>query len=424
MLSSLEVWALPAGGGAPSLYRTLQAYSQRGHHVTYVAPALGANATLAPGGLRATRPRAGPGLPGLTVERFSVPSLQTLPLPALLAKLDQKLRFALLMPVLAARRAGRLLEHERFDLLYGYEVHGVLAAARVRRRHRLPLVARFQGTVMHPHLASRLALWRRYEEVAALRSDADLYIMTDDGTQGDEVLRRLNPGSGDRMRFWRNGLDLERLRPSTRDERTALRRQLDLPPVAFVMLTASRLARWKRVDRAIAALPRVLRAVPDACLVIVGDGEERAHLEQQASDLRVSGSVRFVGAVTHESVPDYMRAADLLLAVADLSNVGNPLLEAMTCGLPVVAVDAGDTGELVRNGETGMLLPSASPVAIADAVIAVARQDELREQLGANARRHAENHFWSWDARLKTELEEVEGLVGKYAGQPARAALR
>ena len=268
---------------------------------------------------------------------------------------------------------------------------------------------------MFPALASPLARLRKYEELLALRLPADIYIMTNHGTRGDEVLRRINSAAGQKLRFWRNGLDLDRLGPAEANERLAKRAALGLAADDFVLLTASRLAAWKRVDRAIAALPRILRGVPNALLLVVGDGEERASLERQARELGTAERVRFAGAVPQERVVDYMHAADLFLAPADLSNVGNPLLEAMTCGLPIITVDAGATGELIRDGETGRLLPTGAPEAIADAVVALAEDDEERGRLGAGARRYAESEFWTWEARLAAELDEVERLVGRTA---------
>ena len=413
MLCALDVWALRDEGGAPSLYRTLRAYGERGHRVTLVSPAIGANAQLASAGLRSTTPTEPPDIPGVTYERFHLPSFQEsrLPLPPLARAADQKLRFALLFPYLASRRAASVLDRKIVDVIYGYEVHGVLAMRLLKRKHRLPTVARFQGTVLHPHVSNRLALLRRYEEVLALRTDADRYIMTNDGTRGDEVLARLNPTSTDRLSFWRNGLDLDRLRPVEPAERVKLREKLDSPTNAFTLLTASRLSRWKRVDRAIDAMPEIVRSLPDPLLVVLGDGEERQNLELQARDLGVEAHVRFVGSVQQKQVASYMGAADVFLAPADLSNVGNPLLEAMSCGLPIVTVDAGDTKDLIRDGATGRLLPNGEPGAIANAVVQLGNDESLRCALGAGARREAEKRFWTWEERMDAELEIVEALV-------------
>jgi glycosyltransferase involved in cell wall biosynthesis len=413
MLCALDVWALRHQGGAPSFYRTLRAYSERGHRMTLVSPTIGANAQLASGGLRATTAAEPTDLEGVDYRRFHLPSLQEsrLPLPALASAADQKLRFALLFPYLASREAASVLQQEDIDIIYGYEVHGVLAMRRLEGKHALPTVARFQGTVLHPHLNSKTALLRRYEEVLAMRTRADRYIMTNDGTQGDEVLARLNLSSKDKLSFWRNGLDLDRLHPVDASNRDELRSQLGLSTDAFMLLTASRLARWKRVDRAIEAMPEIVRIMPKAVLVVVGDGEERRNLERQARNLGVLAQVRFVGAVQQEKVASYMQAADVFLAPADLSNVGNPLLEAMSCGLAIVTVDAGDTKDLIRNGETGRLLPTGNPSSIASAVVELGTDESLRRTIADGARQEAEERFWTWEDRMNAELETVEALV-------------
>ncbi len=420
MICALDVWSLDQGRGAPTLHRTLEAYGSAGHRVTLVGPDIGANHLYRPG-LRPW-PEQRPAIPNVRYETFHMPSLKDLPfpIPAALDRIEQKARFAALFPVLAARRAISCLEREAYDVLYAYEVHGALATRLVQRRFRLPTVARFQGTVMRPALDDPFLRARRYEEVLALRIPADLYIMTDDGTQGDEVLARLNPASRGKVRFWRNGVDLERLRPPSPQERREARAALGLPDDAFVMLTASRLAAWKRVDRAIRALPAVRAWTPGATLLVVGDGEERPTLEALADRLAVRDAVRFEGAVRQEEVVRYMWAADLFLALADLSNVGNPLLEAMATGMCVLTVDAGDTRELIRDGETGRLLdsPQRSGVAepferrLADAIVALAGDAALRERLGRGARAYAEERFWTWEQRLAAEIAEVERVAG------------
>ncbi len=409
MITALDVWALAGGGGAPSLYKTLEAYGRRGHDVQVVSPTVGANHHF---GEPALPP---PEIEGVTFHQFHLPSAgeTRLRAPTAALRADQKLRFAALFPLLASRKASELADGIDFDLIYGYEVHGVLAARLLRRSLRLPLVARFQGTIMHPFLDDRLQLLRRYEEVLALRTPADLYVMTDDGTQGDEVLARLNPASEGKVRFWRNGLDLENVRPPSEAEAAAARNGLGIGMIEFVMVTAARLARWKRIDRAIDALALLRRDLPEARLLVAGDGEERANLERQAAERGVADAVTFIGAVPQAEVQRYLWAADVFLSLNELSNVGNPLLEAMTAGRCIVTVDEGDTRDLVRDGETGVLLPSGDPASIAKSVLDLARRPEARLALGRAARAFAAANFWSWEQRTNAEVDEVEALVAK-----------
>lgn len=415
MISALDVWALSGQGGAASLYRTLEAYGRRGHEVDFVCATVGANHHFG------EPPSAPPELEGVRYHRIHLPSLQEsrVRLPAIVNKFDQKLRFASLFPWLAAQRAESLLKERGADLLYGYEVHGVLAQGLVRRRHRLPLIARFQGTVMHPYLDRALDRLRRYEEVLALRAPADLYVMTDDGTMGDEVLARLNPGSAGKVRFWRNGLDLRHVRPPRPEEAAAARTALGLEADAFVLVSAARLAGWKRVDRAIDALALLKPRVAGACLLIVGDGEQRANLARQTAARGLGASVRFVGAVPQAEVLKFLWAADVFLSLNELSNVGNPLLEAMASGRCILTLDEGDTRDLVRDGDNGVLLPTGDPGAIAGALAGLAAEPGRRARLAAAASEFAGRNFWTWEERLQAELEAVEALVAP-APKPAR----
>jgi glycosyltransferase involved in cell wall biosynthesis len=407
MISALEVWALSGQGGAPSLFKTLEGLAKRGHQVDFVSSTIGANHH------HGAPPQEPPRIEGVTYHLFQLPSLGEMltrwPDPVL--TLDQKMRFAALFPVMAGRLARKTDEAQPCDLLYGYEVHGVLAARLVPKRGR-PFVARFQGTIMHPYLDDRPQLVRRYEEVLALKTPADLYVMTDDGTQGDEVLARLNPDSSGKVRFWRNGLDLDRTRAPSPEERAEARRVLRLSDQEFVLVTASRLARWKRIDRALDATAALLHRGIQGRLLIVGDGEEREDLEAQARELGLGDEVRFVGAVPQKDVQRYLWSADVFLSLSELSNVGNPLLEAMRAGCCILTLDEGDTRDLIRDDETGVLLSHGDPEHIAGALALLARDPERRTRLADTARALADANFWSWQQRIDAEVDELERLAG------------
>jgi glycosyltransferase involved in cell wall biosynthesis len=415
MISALEVWALSGQGGAASLFKTLEGYGRRGHRVDFIAPTIGANHHF---GSPVQEP---PFIEGVRFHLFRLPSAaeSRVPLPAIARKADQKFRFSNLFPVLAAHKAERLLKDgSPFDVLYGYEVHGVLAQRLVRRKHALPLVARFQGTVMYPYLRRPQSLLRKFEEVRAIRTPADLYIMTDDGTRGDEVLQTLNPGSAGKVRFWRNGLAFAPIGGNS-GEGVRSREDMGLGEDDFVLVTATRLARWKRVDRAIDAVALLRDQGIATRLVIVGDGEERTNLEQQARERGLTDRVTFAGAVPQTEVRHYLHAADVFVSVNELSNVGNPLLEAMAAGCCVLTLDEGDTRDLIRDGETGILLPAAGdPGVIAGALAQLASDPLRRRRLAAAAQRLAARSFWTWDERMDAEIRAVEELVAVQRHSP------
>jgi len=312
-------------------------------------------------------------------------------------------------------RALRLAQSQRYDVICGYEMFGAIAAKRLAPRLRLPVVTRYQGTVVLPHLdRPRPLLWWSYgTQILALRCPGDLTIMTNDGTGGDEALHRLRSPVKD-LRFWINGSNpVPRVH---RQEAAAQRAALGLAPDDRVVLTVSRLAIWKRVDRAIAALAKLDGNRDNVHLVIIGQGAMAAPWKALAAELGIADRVHFVGWVAHEGLGPYYAMADIFLTLYDLSNMGNPLFEAMRHGRPIITLDVGATATIITDGENGMLVP-ADP----DPVPEVARRlqrllddAELRGRLGRAAARFAEQNFWTWSERANAEVDAVEELAARH----------
>jgi glycosyltransferase involved in cell wall biosynthesis len=178
-----------------------------------------------------------------------------------------------------------------------------------------------------------------------------------------------------------NGISTDEFRPRSRDE---ARMKLGLGP-GPMLLCVGRLARDKGFATAIEALGRI--ANPDARLVVLGSGPERALLEQTARKAGVSSRVDFLGSKPRAELVDHLAASDIFLFPTERDEAA-PLvpLEAMAAGLPVVASDMGGGAELIESGKSGLLVPPAAVGSLAGAIDSLLADDALRRRMGEAAR--------------------------------------
>jgi len=150
-----------------------------------------------------------------------------------------------------------------------------------------------------------------------------------------------------------NGVDVERFAPATPAERQALRRNLHLPDTPLIMF-AGRFTVAKGLDILLNAWAQRDAVLADARLVLVGDGELRERLVQQAHSLGLDRSVIFTGSTT-DTAP-YLRAADAFVLPSRTEGMPVALLEAMACGLPCIATRVGGSAELIDDEQNGRLI--------------------------------------------------------------------
>ena len=178
-----------------------------------------------------------------------------------------------------------------------------------------------------------------------------------------------------------------------------------------MIMTLCRLNLWKHVDRAISALPAVLKTCPDTMLVVCGYGPEREKLETQAREANVAEHVIFTGKIEHELAFAYMKETDVFLSLYDLSNLGNPLFEAMRCGKPIITLDVGATNTVVEDGVNGVLLPADGLSRLPEEICCLLSDEDERKRLGEGAKRFTDENFWTWDERIAAEIREVTALL-------------
>lgn len=177
-------------------------------------------------------------------------------------------------------------------------------------------------------------------------------------------------------------------------DRESARRVLSLPNEAPLLLTVARLEPRKGVDRVLRALPAVLRAVPSVRYAVVGEGRARRRWQALASDLGVARAVIWPGQVPADVLPRWYQAADVFVLVptpgpGEVEGFGLVYVEAGACGVPSVAGRNGGTPEAVLHGKTGLLVPGEDVDALAEAIITLLRDPELRARMGQAAQDHA-----------------------------------
>jgi glycosyltransferase involved in cell wall biosynthesis len=186
-----------------------------------------------------------------------------------------------------------------------------------------------------------------------------------------------------------NGIPTDEYAPNP-DTRAQWRQAHGIGPRATVVTHIGRFAVQKNHALLVEAFAQVRSDAP-LYLLLVGGGELENAVREQVAALGLQGRVRFLG--VRADVADILRASDVFVLSSRWE--GNPLsvMEAMAAGLPVVSTGVGGVPELVREGETGLLVPSEDAAALAQAMQALVDDAARRRAMGAAARQHAVAHF-------------------------------
>ena len=175
-----------------------------------------------------------------------------------------------------------------------------------------------------------------------------------------------------------NGVDLERY--DHQEACCTLPDEYGMEPGSQIVGVVARLEPEKGHPTLLEAWPRVLRAVPDTYLLIVGEGSRRDALEAQARELRIAHRVVFTG--RRDDVPAVTAALDVAVLPSYREAQGLTILEAMALSRPVVASDVGGIPEMIEDGKTGLLVPPHDAEALADAIIRLLKNHPLADTLG------------------------------------------
>jgi len=305
-------------------------------------------------------------------------------------------------------------------LFYGINDQGSAVCSILGKFLKIPVIHRWHGVSHTEEDVAKMKTSFKHKLLLLDGSFArmmhnDALVVTNDGTRGDEIfpLMGIDPK---KIYYWRNGFDVDELYLENDWNAEEFKKSLGIEGKK-IALTASRLVLWKRVDRALESLHRLITQyeIKDMVLLIVGNGREEIRLKQIAKDLNIEEHVKFLGSVPHCDMAKYYSIADMFLSFYEISNLGNPLIEAMYFGLPIVTLRDSGSIQLVEDGANGFMLEAETLDQEAPKKMQLLLSDEtLREKMGNRSKQIFDEKMLSWKDRMAKEDDLIQKLILKY----------
>jgi glycosyltransferase involved in cell wall biosynthesis len=294
-----------------------------------------------------------------------------------------------MVPFMAAHVAGVVRHAVGCDLVHAHWTLSAAAAIASRIWHGVPVLLTSQGSDLLR--APKAWLGRMFARSVLRHSDCVTVLSK---ALAEQAL--LLGASEDRLDVIPNGVDTRVFRPS--DEKRE-------PIVLYVGSLIER----KGLRYLVAAFPAVLRHVPQARLVLIGEGPQRAELEKALDESGVRARVTWLPFMTQEKVRQWMRRARVLVLPSTEEGQGVVLLEAMACGTPVIGSRIGGIQDVITP-QVGALVPPADPSALADSTVRLMRDMDRWDAASKAARRRAVQ-MYDWNQIAVRFVDLYESLV-------------
>ena len=300
--------------------------------------------------------------------------------------------------------------HLHYPFIFGSEL--TLLGRLRKRRRSAALLVHYKNRLLGS--GPRGVMFETYEHTVApalIRVADRILVLSEDHAGSVPYLERALTKTPERVIEMPNGVDTDTFSPGP--DRRGLRAELGIPGnavVAAFVATLDRAHHFKRVDVAIEALARA--RTDELHMIVAGGGELLDGFRADAAAAGVGARVHFLGRVPHAELPEVLRASDLfVLTTEPPESFGIVLIEAMACGLPVIATNYPGVRAVV-DSSTGILVPAGDSAAVAEALDRMAGAEAVgRADMGDAGRAKAE-HLWAWPALL----DRMEGAYAEAIG--------
>jgi len=302
----------------------------------------------------------------------------------------------------------RILREFKPDVVHTHSAKGGVLGRMAAHALRIPaIVHTVHGAPFHPYqgrAARRLFRW--CESYAARRCHA-LVSVADAMT---DLMVDAGVAPRDKFTTIYSGMDVEPFLAAS-DHRQRVRDEYGFSDQHVVIGKIARLFHLKGHEYLIRAASRVVRQCPDVRFLLVGDGLLREKLQRQIAEADLSEYFRFVGLVPPEQIPAMLGAMDVLVHVSLREGLARALPQALIAGKPVVSYDVDGAREVAITGETGFLIPPRQVGPLADALIELASDAQLRERMGQEGRGRFTEQF-----RHETMTRQLRKLYERLLG--------
>jgi len=279
--------------------------------------------------------------------------------------------------------ARRMVRTHATDVLHTHNAvahyQAVLATCGIPMRQ---VINTRHGMGVNRRARRREWLYRR----ALVRTDTVVAVC--EAARSDAIKRGIVPSA--KTRVVPNGIHVDAFQPASQAMHKQLARLLNLPEQTRIIGTVGRLNWTKDQLGLLRAFKLVHEHHADTALVLIGDGELRASLQQSALDEGVAENVHFLG--DRNDVQQLLQGLDMFVLSSLSEGYSMALLEASAAALPIVATNVGGNGEIVRDDITGYLVPAGNPGMLAEAMLALLRNPKHAMGLGQTARAWVEQH--------------------------------
>ena len=305
-------------------------------------------------------------------------------------------RARVLLPSLRVGRAVRALVKDReiSRVFFGAAAPLALLSHGLRRVGVKKIVA-----LTHGHEVWWAKVWPFSLLMRRIGTGVDHLTFLGDFT-GRNIAKSLSARAQSAMVKIAPGIDTNHFAPNTGS--INVRSELSLSDKK-VIVSVGRLVHRKGQDTLVEALPSILREVPDAHLLFVGEGPRREFMQKRAEKLGVSAHITFIGRIQYQDLPQYICAGDVFampsrsrLAGLEVEGLGIVYLEASSCGVAVIGGRSGGAPDAVLDGQTGLVVDGTSQSEVAAAAVKLLQSPELAKEMGARGRQWIIDE-WRWE---------------------------